>query len=274
MQLRNVEGSLRQPLETKAEREEEEENDVFYEAVTQTADVKTTEVVFAFERMNIGSDLLPGKLQPFMFYVEVFRDGKWYRTGCGFRTELGLFTAGHCLENDERIRFSTGTEIKEVPVDKVVELEGDVVMVSADYAPIGVAQAKVSKSPIYGKDTQMVSITNGVQLSLGPLSAAPSFGSVVYGGSTVAGFSGAPYYANKTVYGMHIGSGSYNVGYEMAYLHMLVLKREDSDRYFLDLIAKSDNVHFKHSPFDPDEIFIRTRHGYHPVNRELSLIHI
>uniref|UniRef100_A0A023G640 Uncharacterized protein n=1 Tax=Amblyomma triste TaxID=251400 RepID=A0A023G640_AMBTT len=91
---------------------------------------------------------------------------------------------------------------------------------------------------------------------------ADFFGQVQYTGTTFSGYSGAAYYANKTVYGMHTAAWlSMNIGYSAAYLAAILRKRrgkkESSEDYVLKRAGKQRQIVYRTSPGDPEEIIMK-----------------
>lgn len=186
---------------------------------------------FVPERMMRGSELITAPPPSFQVNVEKFEDGKWWHSGCAFRTEYGFFTAKHVVRA-EKLRFTTATEAVEFTQDEIHELEMIDAVVVRVTVP-GVSQAKMAKGALEEGLSLQAEISNGRQRSFGPLKASNVFGEIIYSGSTVAGFSGAPYYAGRFVYGMHVGASSVNFGYEASWLMTVARKEEDSDDFFL-----------------------------------------
>lgn len=94
--------------------------------------------------------------------------------------------------------------------------------------------------------------------SMGLLNPHSAFGIVTYEGSTQAGFSGAPYYVHNTVYGMHIGGASSNIGYEGAYIAMLLNQyAEDSEDYLVQSAQDGVEFEYEQNPYTPDEYRVK-----------------
>lgn len=218
------------------------------------------------ERMVRGSDFMSSTLPAFQMWVEIKTSGKWVKAGCAFRTAQGIITAKHVM-NGADFRLTTTKSIVEVPYSKVRELDIDVVVIPGVYAPQGVSEAKLARGALMDNDTMQVEISNGVNRSVGPLVCSKSFGCVVYSGSTCGGFSGAPYYSGKNILGVHVGAADVNFGYEASYLHSLIVVKEDSDRYFMDILRRGGALSHRISPYDPDEVIVRHRGGYHRMDR-------
>lgn len=210
---------------------------------------------------------MPGSLPTFQMWVERFEDGSWKKVGCAFRTELGIYTAKHVPAGKD-FRLTTATAVVEVPYDQVRELDADVIVIPECYSPSAVSRAKLARGALFGADSMQVEITNGVQRSVGPLVASKSFGSVIYSGSTIGGFSGAPYYSGRNILGMHTGAAAVNYGYEAGFLAIMTVRKEDSQDVLLDFLKRGAKFSWKTSPFDPDEVFIRTGRGYDTVESQ------
>lgn len=66
---------------------------------------------------------------------------------------------------------------------------------------------------------------------------------VTFEGSAIKGTSGAPYYMNNGVYGLHVGCTSSIVGYSAPYVLALVrneffVKKKDTDSYLMEQCIK------------------------------------
>lgn len=99
---------------------------------------------------------------------------------------------------------------------------------------------------------------------------------IALGGSTIRGFSGAPYYLNKTIFGMHLGGSVENLGYEGAYLlsvlrpsKTIVRKQESSDDWLIEQAERNLRFDYERSPYDPDEYRVKMNGRYHLVDSEV-----
>lgn len=221
---------------------------------------------FQAEKAVPGSTFLKNDTPSFVASVETKMEGSWYKAGVGFRTKHGFLTAGHVVAGAEKVRLVTKTG--KVELDTVTFEPTDVgdcvVFKDVDkLASLGLAQANLSKVALGEKQREMVMVHNGELSSMGPLEASPNFGYVDYGGSTAKGFSGSPYYVNKTVFGMHLGAGVSNCGYEAAYIQtILEIRKEESEDYWLDKIKQGKGKMYKHSPHNPDEVMVKINGNY------------
>lgn len=219
-----------------------------------------TGIGFHFERFVEGSNFMPMKMPTFCVKIFIQVGGKWYHSGIGFRTSHGLLTAAHVIVGADRVRFESNTNTKEVdPGDFETTKIGDVSVYRNInvLAGLGTTVAKLSKVALSLRDREMVMATNGEYVSLGPLSGAEEFGFVNYGGSTVKGFSGSPYYINNTVFGLHTGSSTVNFGYASGYMEVCLSVLESTEDYVYDMVRrKRRGVRCKISPYDTDEMCV------------------
>lgn len=114
------------------------------------------------------------------------------------------------------------------------------------------------------------------QRSFGFINPYEQFGYCCYGGSTVKGFSGAPYYLNNTVFGMHLGGNLDNLGYEGSYIRSLLKPttlittfREDSEEWLIEQAGRDTEFLYERSPFSVDEFKVKVGGSYHIVDSEV-----
>lgn len=227
----------------------------------------TTITEYAMERMINGSPFITVAAPKFLarVFVKLSHDGEWTLAGTGFNTEYGFLTAYHVVAEAVAVRVASLSHSLEMEagVFRHVESLGDVAVCSA--IPF-LRHGRLNTVPVSEASSEMVMIHNGEIASVGPLKGMDSFGMVSYLGSTTAGFSGAPYYMGNLIYGMHLGASSVNLGYEAGYLSLL-MKKEESEDYYLDKIRNGEFVQWRRSPGDPDEVEIKTRKGYYVLDR-------
>lgn len=99
------------------------------------------------------------------------------------------------------------------------------------------------------------------------------FGQVQYTGTTFPGYSGAAYYVNKTVYGMHTSAWhSMNVGYSAAYLASILRKRrgqkESSEDFLFQRMTKQKKILYRTSPGDPEEVIMKVEGRFYTFARD------
>lgn len=224
-------------------------------------------------------------LPPFQAMIMASTDGKIYHNmGQCFWIEEGILTAAHVIEGFDFLNIYRDEE-HNIDVKPEVFQIGD-----GDYAicrepsmitqKVGLAKAKLSRIAIEEDAGLSVNITAMDKRTIGFLSRHPQFGYVSYNGSTTKGFSGAPYYFGRTVFGMHLGSDSKNMGYDGAFLRSelrpsKVIKRqtgirtEDSADWLFEQTQRYDDFEYTRSPFNPDEYKIRVGGMYHIVDEDV-----
>lgn len=209
------------------------------------------------ERMMTGSQLqaLAGPNQ-YQFSVGISIGGKWYYSGQGVAIEGGkLITAAHVVEYAEVTMIKNERGSIEIPIDRWERLHETVdlvccTMTEQERSRSNLSLAKLAKVGVQGKmrmPVEVQCIAEGrSEKSFGFISRNDAFGMVSYSGSTKLGFSGAPYYLNKTVFGIHVAAESTNVGYEASFIAMLLarhsnLKLEDSADWLIDQAMRDDD---------------------------------
>lgn len=226
------------------------------------------------EKMRPGSYLEYAATKP-LFQVEIWirTDGLFMKTGQGFNTKFGLITALHVVE--EAVEIKLVSERGELIVDasRFKQVEGDVGLLrltANETATLGVEQAKLASHQLNKKAGLFVKVQAFGQQTMGMLSPDDdAFGFCDYNGSTVKGFSGAPYYLGKAVYGMHVGGTTKNFGYEAAYIYMLVSRgQESTEDYLISEIQKDVDYHWQPSPYNPDEIRMRVNGKFYLVDQD------
>lgn len=99
-----------------------------------------------------------------------------------------------------------------------------------------------------------------------------SFGRVIFKATTLAGYSGAPYFSTSRVVGIHTHGGAQNVGYSMSYVacqlkSWLKMKNEDSEEFLTMMHERGVRIRAMASEGDPDEIFVQVGNDYHTMLR-------
>lgn len=240
------------------------------------------------ERMVPGS-LLEDKVEPSKFQAEVWTDrlddDRLYYRGVGFKACVGegpktFITAKHVIDDSRNIVIKVGDASVSLKPEDFVETDVDIVWAELNqvqYSKLGLATAKLATavSP-HGVWVRITALGKG---TFGTLKEHGVMGMIEYAGSTVKGFSGAPYHINKTVYGMHVGADPKNVGYSASYIAALqrshwksrtVQFPEDSADYLcgqLDLHQEEDFL-YERSPVHPDEYRVRVAGVYHIVDSD------
>lgn len=118
-----------------------------------------------------------------------------------------------------------------------------VTLTTSQFNTLGMKSAKVGKTGLM--DYVFVGITSFGQTSQGEIQPAKSFGRLYYSGSTVGGYSGAPYYLHNTVYGMHLGSSTTNIGLDANLIVALIVRNESTEDYLIKQVTFSKKMNRK-----------------------------
>lgn len=187
------------------------------------------------ESMRAGSDLVTVPLANFQFVVGLYSvrnkdaQDKVY-LGTGTLLDGWLVTAGHVVET------ASGRQMYALTYDGVYHDLGQFNTIYTDLvmtrAPQGYRSAKVEVLHL-ASYAQLVAARGTANSSMGILKhdTQVAFGFCSYSGSSVQGFSGAPYTNGSKVLAIHLGGGSagnfgYSASFVMAQIH--VFKRPES----------------------------------------------
>nr|QOW03290.1 hypothetical protein [Kisumu mosquito virus] len=221
-------------------------------------------------------------LPPFQAAIMVSLDGITYReNGQCYWVDEGLLTAAHviegyefcCIYRDQKRRIEVPTSVFEIG-------QGDFACCREPLKitqKIGLSKAILSSTAVHKDAGLSVNVIAFGRRSIGHVNRHPQFGFVEYTGSTASGFSGAPYYFGRTVFGMHLGSGTVNLGYDAAFLkselrpsrvirELVKLKPEDSATWLVEQLDRQEEVQYWQSPFDPTEYKVRVGDTFHIVD--------
>ncbi|APG75748.1 hypothetical protein 1 [Shuangao insect virus 9] len=232
----------------------------------------TGSVTFEPERMRPGSLLMPHA--PSKCQAELYgkTQGTWVRLGQAFRSSNYLVTASHVIDQVEIVKITTEHASIEVPTSLFRQVEGDLsIMPVTDQvlAPLKLANGRLASHEATEGSGLFVKIGGFGSGSLGMLKPNPAFGFVEYTGSTVPGFSGAPYVVGDVIYGMHLGGGAQNLGYSGAYISMLMRAlQEDSTDFLMSQIERAAEYQVSQSPYDPDEFRVKVGGRYYLLDAE------
>nr|QHA33868.1 hypothetical protein [Atrato Sobemo-like virus 5] len=225
-------------------------------------------------------------LPPFQAMVMASLDGKNYHVmGQCYWVDEGIVTAAHvvdgfeylCIYRDESHKINIRSDWFEIG-------HGDYAVcrkVEKITQALGLAKAKFSRLAVQkGSGLSANIVAMGVR-TIGFLDRHPHFGFVQYSGSTAKGFSGAPYYFGRTVFGMHLGADSKNMGYDGAFLRSelkpsrliqkeLSLRTEDSANWLIGQLDRyAEEVEYIRSPYNSEEYKIRVGNMYHIIDEEV-----
>nr|QVG74742.1 hypothetical protein 1 [Virus sp.] len=244
------------------------------------------DTTYSAEKMMANSTFETVRLLPsFQAAVMGSIDGhQYYMIGQCFWVDEGLVTAAHVVEDYPFLSIFRDENTKvNIPADRFEIGAGDYAVCRQPtdiVQKLGLSKAKLSRLAIQKDSGISVNVVALNRRSIGFLSEHPQFGYIEYTGSTIKGFSGAPYYFGKTVFGMHIGSQNNNLGYDAAYLRSelkpsrvvkkdLALSTEDSATWLEEQIDRYEDFIWIRSPYDPDEYKVKVGGMYHIVDSEV-----
>nr|QRW42341.1 MAG: putative serine protease [Marma virus]QRW42371.1 MAG: putative serine protease [Marma virus]QRW42375.1 MAG: putative serine protease [Marma virus] len=230
---------------------------------------------------NSNYEIVP-ILPAFQAAVLVSLDGITYKeNGQCFWVDEGLLTASHvvegykycCIYRDENHKFEAETSIFESGQGDYACCRDPVSITQK----VGLAKGKLASVAVSKGAGYTVNIVARGKRTIGFLETHPQFGFVQYSGSTTYGFSGAPYHVGRTIFGMHLGADSINIGYDAAFLKtelrpsrvirkLVDLKKEDSASWLVEQLGRQEEVQYWQSPFDPSEYKLRVGNMYHIVD--------
>lgn len=199
------------------------------------------------ERVMAGSAFINAEQPPGQAEIFVDMNGTGLsRNGQCFRVDDYLLTAMHVLTGAETVHVKTKHATVKVGLDKILDLTNDVAALKldqADMAKLGLKKLKLNDTLI---DQRTYANVHGLGRQSGGhiWRSKEASGEVLYGGSTLAGFSGAPYmFGPGLVVGMHIAGGTNNIGIAAPYLDWYLkrkttVKQEDSPDWIIDQAVK------------------------------------
>lgn len=224
--------------------------------------------VFTPEKMMPNSKLMAGSIPAFQAQILTL---KGERLGQGALSGNAFITAFHVIDQQTSVVLETQHGRLVVAVSAFERREGDLAVAELnerDRSTLQLKSAKLHPFALVGSGVFVQVNANGLS-SLGFLESHRAFGFVKYSGSTVNGFSGAPYYVGNTIYGFHVGGSSENVGYEASYVKSLLFApKESSEDIMMDAIRKKRKFKYERSPFDPDEYRVLVGDRYYMVDSE------
>ncbi|AII01811.1 hypothetical protein, partial [Ixodes scapularis associated virus 2] len=229
---------------------------------------------FEAERVFATSPLVAVKSMPsFQFEVWVSEGAEFVKAGNGFRcSETQVMTAYHVISNFVDVRLRTGHGALDMPTSRFVQLNGDIAVATlsaAEMSPLMLTKPKMAACATVKGTGMFAQISAYGQQSMGMVMPYDAFGYVTYTGSTIPGFSGAPYYLGGCILGMHIGSQAQNLGYDGSYLSMLMKATRESTQWLETQILRAGKrgqaLRAARSPYDPQEAHVLINGQYHTV---------
>lgn len=192
--------------------------------------------------------------------------------GCGFRLGDKFFTAGHVLENREGVVIVTSSGAE------VLVRSSDFQLLNMDAVCLDISLYKVlqnmqsAKSAVADHSTQAMITGPNEMTSSGILTISKAFGYLDYAGSTVNGFSGAPYRNGPFIVGMHTnggGSSQSNCGLSISYMLAVFNGHRETD-YEEEWADDHEEMAYRSSPYNPDEAILRCGGRYSIVDRQTA----
>nr|AXV43878.1 hypothetical protein 1 [Yongsan sobemo-like virus 1] len=224
-------------------------------------------------------------LPSFQAMIMASLDGETYHVmGQCFWVDEGLVTAAHVIEGFNYLIVYRDDDHKvQVDPDSFEIGHGDYAVIRQPQRItqlLGLSKAKFVSIATSNDSGLSVNITAMEKRTIGFLERHNHFGFVSYTGSTTKGFSGAPYYFGRTIFGMHLGADSKNMGYDGAYLRTelrpsRVIKKqtgldtEDSAEWLIGQLDRYEEIEYSRSPYNPDEYKVRVGNQYHIVDDEV-----
>lgn len=236
----------------------------------------TPEAVFKLvrERMMPGSDMMPIKIRN-RYQADVYlREGNGVTTYVGqcFRYGDYLLTAGHVLAEDAVyvVRSEAG-EIELLP-SRMKEFgydTDDLALYVLDANELTSLSLK-SVNLVGDSDINMcVEVHAKDQKTMGKVTSMDNvFGQVMYDGSTLPGFSGAPYMLGSKCYGLHVGSAAVNIGYDAGYIKALLQDYvpEDTADFLNNMVHRGVDVRAKKLP--SGDYLLRAKGKYYRMSAD------
>lgn len=219
---------------------------------------------FMVEKTVQGSEFISSEAPNFIAEIWGMTQGTWTRRGTCFRVGPKIYTAGHVLVGCDKVKLRyNGFELA---------VEGkwntyDMDLVATEYEPFSSWQMGAGKF-VKRTGPAFVAIHNGSMQAFGRLKPSAEVGFVEFDGSTTPGFSGAPYYAGNAIYGMHLGAGVLNLGFDGAFISSLVstvvvpeADSGDTDPYSLMRAAEREEE-LEYRYMGNDYVSVKTAKGY------------
>lgn len=224
------------------------------------------------ECMRAGSLLVDASLPKFQcaIFANARIGAPFQLIGHGCRIGDRLVTAEHLFNNEvEELRLVRGDVSIPVSKEAFVMLGNDVAYMNLtkEFQLLGLAKAKTRSVGSGRFDEAFVTVVGGwpMKATMGSLKANRGFGFLTYSGSTLEGFSGAPYFQGTTVYGMHLGGGDQNIGADITFVTALIESSLESPNLFLDhSMRRGARV----KRFD-DKFMALTDKGYKPISSQV-----
>lgn len=168
-----------------------------------------------------------------------------------------IITAYHAVSDAHGLKLQANQTMVEIDVKRFKSMAGDIAYVLLSPMELGQLRLASAKFPKTTNQKVLVSVSAFGKKSQGFVKPYDAFGYLQYDGSTIKGFSGAPYMLTSTmVLGMHVGGHQLNVGYDAAYIAALFdrINESSTDR---DDFLQDDIIEMHQSPFNSEEYQVK-----------------
>lgn len=255
----------------------------------------STVIAYNTESIRTGSILTKFEAPDCQVILGVLHGERFVAHGCGVRVDvpgrddLYIITPMHVYSGLPDV-FHIRGKVLTLPLDRklftrggvsvsrdVVELDTDLVafpVTPVEASQIGVKRASIHNA-VEGRGSLARIVGPSGEGSTGQLYPDPIvFGQFVYGGSTVAGFSGAAYVVGRSVAGIHCAGGSRNVGYSLrlAYvtlLYWLKVQPEYTEEWLENIVKRTKKkIRVDLSWQHLDSVRFQVRGEFHIVDRD------
>lgn len=180
--------------------------------------------------------------------ISVDRGDGFTFSGQGFMANGWFWTATHVVADSMKTRLETALGMVEIDSGRFRVVDGEISVLElyeADRTKLGLSNFKFVEKKVDLADGVVVQVSDGERTSMGVVGDMVGFGLMEYRGSTIRGFSGAPYCVNKTVYGMHVASTpNFNMGIQGAYIRSFS-RLEDSEDFLLREIKRGAEMEIR-----------------------------
>lgn len=210
------------------------------------------------------------RLTPPDFQCKVIRmvEGRQVLVGCAIRFPEGALVApDHVFVKDGDEKWVVGRQGRvNITKMELIPLDADCAMImGADFATIGVKEAKIGLIPARGAHVKVVGGEDKGTTAMLKIDHN-SFGKTIYEGTTVPGYSGAAYTEGNLLLAMHQSGGNVNAGYNASYIYVLIRKYlnvrfEESTDFLMSQYKAGNKIWAKE--YGVDEVFVEINGKYH-----------
>lgn len=234
------------------------------------------------ESVRDGSVETPMQTPKSQVLVGQLKEGNFHAHGCGVRFRDFLVLPDHVLSYanvDTKRTFIMGRQRNnqvEITNKDVETIDTDLVYVKLtenEWANVG-AQVQTIRHDIPDMGCFASIVGASGQGTTGVLEHDPTvFGRVVYNGTTVGGYSGAPYMVQNQLAGIHQSGGNVNGGYSASYIWIVInqnekIKEEDTADWMRKMFRTGKKIWIDSAYRDLDEIRIKVDGRYAVVLRD------